>query len=1132
MTRKALAKALGFGAALAAATAALVYVAVPVITAPVTTYEWAQKVVTAPSLRWYGAMAYDAANANTIFVGGGLSYTTVYNDTWRWNGTAWTQLSPAHAPEAAVGKAITYDPAVGILTFAGFNGTAATNDLRVWNGTDWVTPAARAHDPAARWGANMVHETSRSVDLMFGGIPSTADTWQFNATVWDWQQLSPATSPPARFLAAMAYDAARQRVVMFGGASTGALYPVLGDTWEWNGTTWAQITTTHTPAARYGATMHYDSARQRVVLFGGFADANQTWTPTLYATGQWSFDGTDWTLDTPADQLPPLRGGASLAYDTTANAAILFGGYNAVDVYTTPRYLADTWVNAKLTGSPVSHALYATDASVQSDAWAVAACGDAGGLYAAPTGHGADGGPCTCAAPCTLTGASVAARGQLAGATGDTVVNLHGGTYRVTTPLTLDATYSGQNGHKLIFRAATNETPVLSGSIRLNGWRPEHSPDPSTTADPYLAVYSAPVPVSVTGSQLFVNGRRAIRARGVIAGVGTTKWTTDGGVPTDAGTFPGHGFAPGSATAAAWTGRTKMEAVGTGTWRYFRCPVTSLTADRVTLAEPCWSSSQAANPTLNAVEYFENARELLDAPGEWYFDELNHRVYYYPRADENLTTAVVELAAAPEVLRVEGTPAVPVENVDFDGLTFEHTTWAPSATGGYAGVQAGWHWSDTAAWPHQSVSCGGTASMLTGIPAGVVAKATHGVRFLNSTFRQMGGTALGLEYGAQANAVDNCRFDDTGGAAVTLGSVTTVDDHHPSDSTLEITNNAITNNLVTRAGAEFPDTPGVFVGWASHTAITNNELTDLPYTGISVGWGWGCVDVDPPAYCAASGCAYVTASQAHANDISNNVVAYVMRKLRDGGAIYTNGIQDGSTIAGNVVAEQGGAYGLLYFDTGAGFTVTDTVGFNLSGVPDAGISWCFFNGGAPGTNSLTSSYLTDATTSCTASGTTAITYADFSAAAAVIAAAGSALRDPEIARNKTASASSVYSTYAAANACDGNAFTTWWASDYNGWWKVDLGANYLVSGVDVAAPWAYAGTSDTSRASYVVEASVNADMSGATTLATVGATALDVRAILHVTAAPPVTARYVRLRKTAAGAFMLGEVLVYGVAAP
>jgi hypothetical protein len=89
-------------------------------------------------------------------------------------------------------------------------------------------------------------------------------TWAWDGT--DWQLMKPDNESPARGEHAMVYDSARQRLVLFGGGGNNIDYD---DTWEWDGTSWIQCYSTVTPSARSVHAMAYDSARQRTILFGG-----------------------------------------------------------------------------------------------------------------------------------------------------------------------------------------------------------------------------------------------------------------------------------------------------------------------------------------------------------------------------------------------------------------------------------------------------------------------------------------------------------------------------------------------------------------------------------------------------------------------------------------------------------------------------------------------------------------------------------------------------------------------------------------------------------------------------------------------------------------------------------------------
>src|SRR5690242_18647955 len=122
-----------------------------------------------------------------------------------------------------------------------------------------------------------------------------------------------------RLGSALAYDPAHGKVVLFGGGSYTSL---LNDTWEWDGTTWTQRTPATVPAARSGQARAYEAARGKGVLFGGRAGS-----PAYYLNDAWEWDGTSWTQRTP-DTAPPVRFGHALAYDSARGRMVMFGGWN------------------------------------------------------------------------------------------------------------------------------------------------------------------------------------------------------------------------------------------------------------------------------------------------------------------------------------------------------------------------------------------------------------------------------------------------------------------------------------------------------------------------------------------------------------------------------------------------------------------------------------------------------------------------------------------------------------------------------------------------------------------------------------------------------------------------------------
>ena len=124
----------------------------------------------------------------------------------------------------------------------------------------------------------------------------------------------------------MVYDSARRRVVMFGGRGGSGL---LSDTWEWDGKQWIRMSPGVSPSARSGHAMAYDSARRRVVLFGG-------WSSKGYLSDLWEWDGKMWN-PIPAPGVPRARTDAAMAFDAALSKVILFGGYAR------STYFADTF---------------------------------------------------------------------------------------------------------------------------------------------------------------------------------------------------------------------------------------------------------------------------------------------------------------------------------------------------------------------------------------------------------------------------------------------------------------------------------------------------------------------------------------------------------------------------------------------------------------------------------------------------------------------------------------------------------------------------------------------------------------------------------------------------------------------
>jgi len=178
-----------------------------------------------------------------------------------------------------------------------------------------LATAASAVTPSGRFDARMVYDPSTSHTILFGGStvndPATKTSYEFSDT-WDWNgvfwtQLFPLHVPTARYGHVMVYDSARQRMVIFGGR-TGGGKTDLNDTWAFKGGDWTQLNPPNAPPARVLAGGAYDPLRDRIVMFGGATiSADLKTVTTLHDT--WEFDGTTWTqviADGPALDKPLL----------------------------------------------------------------------------------------------------------------------------------------------------------------------------------------------------------------------------------------------------------------------------------------------------------------------------------------------------------------------------------------------------------------------------------------------------------------------------------------------------------------------------------------------------------------------------------------------------------------------------------------------------------------------------------------------------------------------------------------------------------------------------------------------------------------------------------------------------------
>ena len=298
----------------------------------------------APSPRATASEAWDPATGQLILFGGGACSgggggCAVTNDTWSWTGTTWTPLAPASSPPPLAEASLAYDPAAGqLVLFGGIDSSGGSlSGTWVWSGSTWIQESP-ASSPPARHGASLGYDPTTGQLILYGGsdtagiTPMASDTWAWNGT--DWTQLAPLTSPPPLYAATMDWDSSTGQLILFGGTTNGT-YNGTNETWAWTGTNWNELLPASSPPARLRATMAMDPESGQLLLFGG------------YGVGQvdlgdmWAWNGTTWTQMSPPSP-PAPRADSSMAFDVATGKMVLFGG----SVLEGADLLGDTWLYA------------------------------------------------------------------------------------------------------------------------------------------------------------------------------------------------------------------------------------------------------------------------------------------------------------------------------------------------------------------------------------------------------------------------------------------------------------------------------------------------------------------------------------------------------------------------------------------------------------------------------------------------------------------------------------------------------------------------------------------------------------------------------------------------------------------
>ncbi len=323
---------------------------------------------------------------------------------------------------------------------------------------------------------------------------------------------------------------------------------------------------------------------------------------------------------------------------------------------------------------------------------------------------------------------------------------------------------------------------------------------------------------------------------------------------------------------------------------YWFCENTTLTGyenGRISVKMPCSMKIQE-----NDRYFLENVFEALDAPGEWYHDTVENKMYYIPQEGDDIRTTVLSAPVVNLLFDISN-----CENVEFSGLTFKNTDWCYSTPDS----SVGWLGNYDMLFPQGNLECKGAFDITK----------SGGIVFKNCDFLNIGNGGIRFHRVCNNCTVTGCTFKEIGANAVFI------DGYNTEDVAQQTYNIRVVDNLIAGYGRNFPSGIGILSTHARNCTFSHNEIHDGYYTAISCGWVWGY------AYSVSDG-----------NEISENLIYDIGQGwLSDMGGIYTLGSQPHTVITRNKIynvaadPNEGGYGGWgIYLDEGSsGITVSQNL---------------------------------------------------------------------------------------------------------------------------------------------------------------------------------------------------------------
>ena len=479
---------------------------------------------------------------------------------------------------------------------------------------------------------------------------------------------------------------------------------------------------------------------------------------------------------------------------------------------------------------------------------------------------------------------------------GGITIYMEGGTYAFHEPVFIRPEDSGTKESPTVIRSVGDEKVILSGGISINGWKKQGK------------VWVADVPAfngrPLDFRQLWVNGKKAVRARDVedfekmnrICSVDEKNEILYVPVVSICRLIDNKGNLKAKYAEMVlhqmWCVANlrirSVEVQGDSAAIRFHQP-----ESRIQFEHP-WPRPMVTTNGHNSAFYLTNARELQDVPGEWYHDIDARKVYYYPREGEKMQEAEVIVAAVETLVRVEGTLDRPVCHIRFEKITFSYTTWMRPSEKGHVPLQAGMYLTDgyriDPKMQRNYLNHPLDNQGWLGRPAAAVrVVAARQIDFERCRFEHLGSTGLDYEEAVQGGVVRGCLFRDIAGNGLLVGSFSpaaheTHLPYDPADRREVCTQQQINNCYFTEIGNEDWGCLAIAAGYVGDVNIEHNEISEVPYSGISLGWGWT-----------------QTVNCMRNNRVHANLIHHYAKHMYDVAGIYTLGSQPKSYVTENCV---------------------------------------------------------------------------------------------------------------------------------------------------------------------------------------------------------------------------------------